>query len=98
MSEFRTQATIAADHPCLAGHFPGNPIVPGVVLLEQVAVALCEWRGAAVGIGGFPTVKFLSPLRPDERMEIILSDGDGTELRFRCEAAGRLLAQGSIQT
>ncbi|MGH8506301.1 MAG: hydroxymyristoyl-ACP dehydratase [Stenotrophobium sp.] len=98
MSEFRTQVAIAADHPCLAGHFPGNPIVPGVVLLEQVAVALREWRGAAIGVSGFPNVKFVSPLRPDERMEIILSDGDDTPLRFRCEAAGRLLAQGSIAT
>ena len=28
--------TIAYDHPSLAGHFPGNPIVPGVVILDQV--------------------------------------------------------------
>ena len=34
-----TRCVIAADHPSLAGHFPGNPIVPGVVILEEVVRA-----------------------------------------------------------
>ena len=94
MNEYRSHATIGAGHPCLDGHFPGNPIVPGVVLLEAVAAAVREWRGVAVS--GFPSVKFVSPLRPDEQMEIILSGGDAAApLRFRCESGGRLLAQGS---
>ncbi|MGH8461998.1 MAG: hydroxymyristoyl-ACP dehydratase [Stenotrophobium sp.] len=94
---FRSSVVIAASHPALDGHFPGNPIVPGVLLLEAVADALREWRGIAAS--GFPNVKFISPLRPGERMEIIFSGGDGAApLRFRCECAGRLLAQGSIAT
>src|SRR5205085_657716 len=32
--------TIPADHPALAGHFPGNPIVPGVVILARIAEAI----------------------------------------------------------
>lgn len=34
------QFTIDPDHPSLAGHFPGRPIVPGVVLLERVLEAI----------------------------------------------------------
>ncbi|MFT9014608.1 MAG: AMP-binding protein [Acetobacter sp.] len=53
-------AVVPADHPCLAGHFPGQPVVPGVVLLEEgLALAgLCPSRIAQV--------KFLRPVLPDE--------------------------------
>jgi 3-hydroxymyristoyl/3-hydroxydecanoyl-(acyl carrier protein) dehydratase len=44
---FRTALRIEAAHPALAGHFPGNPVVPGVVLLERVAAAWRGWRGNA---------------------------------------------------
>ena len=85
------------DHPCLAGHFPGNPIVPGVLLLEQVALAAAAWLGESLVIRQFDNVKFLSPLRPEESLEIFLS-GQLPQIRFRCECAGRLLAQGSFST
>jgi len=32
--------TIRRDHPSLPGHFPGNPVVPGVVILEEVLEAI----------------------------------------------------------
>lgn len=34
------------DHPCLPGHFPGRPVVPGVVVLDHVlqAVEACMVR------------------------------------------------------
>ena len=41
---FQRDICVAADHPSLPGHFPGAPLVPGVVLLEHVAQALREWR------------------------------------------------------
>ncbi len=36
MSDNRYSFIINSTHPCLAGHFPNNPIVPGAVILEQV--------------------------------------------------------------
>lgn len=96
MNEFRTTGSVAADHPCLPGHFPGNPIVPGVVLLELVAAALSEWRGTGVWITRFGNVKFVSLLRPGEIAEITLQD-QGAQFRFRCDCGGRLLCQGSFE-
>jgi 3-hydroxymyristoyl/3-hydroxydecanoyl-(acyl carrier protein) dehydratase len=37
----------ASDHPALAGHFPGHPIIPGVLLLDEALHAL-ERAGMAV--------------------------------------------------
>jgi 3-hydroxyacyl-[acyl-carrier-protein] dehydratase len=64
---WRTQRTLAPDHPSLAGHFPGRPVFPGVVLLAEVleaalSIAPLAWRlGAAPRIDN---VKFLSPIVP----------------------------------
>lgn len=100
MSEFRSQVSIASDHPCLAGHFPGRPIVPGVLVLEMVAEAVQQWRGADTIVSEFISVKFVSPLQAAQCMDIVLSavDNDTGRLRFRCECDGRLLAQGSLAT
>lgn len=54
---------IAPDHPALAGHFPGNPIVPGVVLLDLAIRALARQGGldeAGIRLG---SAKFLAPVR-----------------------------------
>ena len=52
------------DHPCFAGHFPANPVLPGVLLLDALAEAL----GAAPAPGAvlvLEAVKFTAPVRPD---------------------------------
>ncbi len=95
MNRHSQRVSIAPDHPCLAGHFPGNPVVPGVVLLQQVVDAARLWLGTPQRAPRIHQVKFLSPLRPGETMEIAL-DGDATALRFRCSCGERLLAQGSL--
>jgi len=86
--EFR----VPHDHPALAGHFPGNPVVPGVVILDQVF--------ARLGIAPdrerrLAWVKFLHPLLPGERAEIATSR-DGSRLRFAVSVAGRLIASGQL--
>ena len=41
---FEVTRAIRADHPSLPGHFPGTPLVPGVVILDEIVAALAEWR------------------------------------------------------
>ena len=61
---------ISMQHASLAGHFPGNPVVPGVVLLDAVAHALSQQVGRAVTVTGMPSVKFLAPLLPEQDFTI----------------------------
>ena len=39
--------TVPHDHPSLPGHFPGRPVVPGVVLLDRVLAAIEAAHGPA---------------------------------------------------
>jgi 3-hydroxymyristoyl/3-hydroxydecanoyl-(acyl carrier protein) dehydratase len=65
-ASFEADIRIAAEHPALAGHFPGNPVVPGVVLLERVLEAAEAATGRELRATGIPQVKFLAPLLPGE--------------------------------
>lgn len=90
------QATLRIDaaHPALAGHFPGNPVVPGVVLLERVAAAWQAWRGAGVGK---LDAKFMRPLLPGEDAVIDLRE-DAAGVRFSVTRAdGATLARGTLE-
>jgi len=88
------QFSIPADHPCLPGHFPGHPIVPGVLLLEQVLAAI-ESAHAPLGALRLPQVKFLQPLLPGEIATIELL-GEAPRWRFRVSRGDGLLATGEV--
>ena len=63
------QFIIAPDHPSIAGHFPGRPVVPGIVLLnEAIALLLRNWPGRHVA--ALREVKFLSPVIPGDAVTI----------------------------
>ncbi len=87
--EARIEAPL--DHPCYSGHFPGNPIVPGVLLLDLIVARL--GRGAPRAIG---TVKFHRAVRPGESF-IVRFTAAGAQLNFRCEhGSAGLIAEGSL--
>jgi 3-hydroxyacyl-[acyl-carrier-protein] dehydratase len=89
------QMSIATDHPALPGHFPGNPIVPGVVMLDHildaVAAALPAYR-----VTGIRKLKFLRPLLPAQQCDVQLADVREGRLRFECLHAGERIAEGNL--
>jgi len=78
--EIVERVVVMADHPCLPGHFPGQPVVPGVVLLDRVAG--CLERGGHGRLGRISAVKFLAPMLPGEVAELHLTV-DRARVRFR---------------
>ncbi|MDI9238296.1 polyketide synthase dehydratase domain-containing protein [Lysobacter sp. LF1] len=85
---------IPADHPCLPGHFPGRPVVPGVVLLERVVEAIEAVHGPLEGLR-LPQVKFLQPLLPGQPARVEL-DGEAPRWRFRVLREDTVLASGEV--
>ncbi len=88
--------TVAADHPALAGHFPGSPILPGVLLLDKVLHDLAAATGIALDRCEINSVKFLSPARPGDVLVIHHSVSVSGTLRFEVGTDGRKIVSGSI--
>lgn len=89
---------IGADHPSLPGHFPGTPIVPGVVILDEILAVLNECHASA-RLTGIPVVKFLARLKPDRNFTIRLSATEqaADEIAFSCTSDGRVISEGRLQ-
>jgi 3-hydroxymyristoyl/3-hydroxydecanoyl-(acyl carrier protein) dehydratase len=81
---------VAPDHPCLDGHFPGDPLVPGVVLLDH-ALALMGLPGA-VALDG---VKFLAPVRPDQTVAVAVRSTPAGRLAFACRVGAQPVLTGT---
>lgn len=87
---------VSSAHPAFPGHFPGNPMVPGVLLLARVSRAIATAAGACVA--AVPAVKFLAPLRPGERFEIEFDrPGSKASVKFRVTRGSTLIATGVIR-
>ncbi|MGQ0667646.1 MAG: hypothetical protein ACT4O4_11500 [Nitrospiraceae bacterium] len=89
--------SIGPEHPSLAGHFPGYPVVPGVVLLNEVLDTLRRGSSARLSVTGLPVVKFSSPLRPGEIVTIRVEEDATALATFSCLVDARLIASGVIE-
>lgn len=90
-----TRFRITADHPALPGHFPGRPVVPGVVVLDRIAAAIEREHGTR--IASLPQVKFLAPLLPEQEAELRFEEKD-KKIHFSVFHNGAAIASGIAET
>lgn len=91
-----THWTVPLDHPAFAGHFPGTPILPGVILLDTVLHAITAATGIALDICEISSVKFLSPANPGDELVIQHVISTSGAIRFDIVAGMRKIASGSV--
>jgi len=87
---------IAADHPALDGHFPGAPVVPGVVLLDETIRAVELAHGGEPRCWRVASVKFLRAVGPGEPLALQQEPLVGGGIRFTILSAGQVVATGAL--
>lgn len=70
------------DHPAAQGHFPGNPIIPGAVLLSEALRAMQASVDLSLSPAQIAAAKFLHPVRPGDRVRIEFSDAASGAIKF----------------
>jgi len=85
-----------ADHPATQGHFPGDPIIPGAVLLDETLRAIEAGLDSALAPFRIRSAKFLHPARPGDRVQIEFSRTARGEIKFTCTVEGRAVLTGQV--
>ena len=96
MTDAEYRWLVPVDHPAFAGHFPGQPIVPGVVLLDRAilfAEAMLKQPGLNWQVGN---AKFFSPVEPEEALTFSITTKPSGAIAFTVRATERDVASGSL--
>jgi 3-hydroxyacyl-[acyl-carrier-protein] dehydratase len=95
LSEISQAYCLDATHPCFAGHFPGNPIIPGVILLDLARALLVQWLPGS-RIKTITQAKFLHPVHPEQVFTIYLTQIAITTIKFECKLSEQRVMSGSF--
>lgn len=86
---------VAANAPFFAGHFPGNPIIPGAYLLARVLETAAR-RFDNDGAFEIASAKFLSMVRPGEDITLQFT-GEPPSLKFSLHVSQQVVVSGALK-
>lgn len=87
--------TIKSSHPSLKGHFPNNPIVPGVVILDEVFNILQE-AYPKLTVDKISMVKFTHTLLAEQKVDVEINEKSETSFSFNCSHNNEKLVTGQL--
>jgi 3-hydroxyacyl-[acyl-carrier-protein] dehydratase len=87
---------LSANHPAFAGHFPGFPVVPGAMLLDEMLRVIEQARGIDLRNWHIASAKFLSAVRPREVLSLEHETTATGSIQFTIRVDGRNVASGTL--
>lgn len=95
---WRLTFTVPPDLPCFEGHFPGDPVLPGVVQLDALVARAVERRWPDAGaLRAVKRLKFSRVVRPGERLAVeLLRDPSAGTVAFSIDGPGGRCASGTL--
>ncbi|MBC7328472.1 3-hydroxyacyl-ACP dehydratase FabZ [bacterium] len=98
---------VTINEPFFQGHFPGEPIMPGVLILEAMAqvggvllLSMTGNEGKLAYFGGMDNVRFRKPVHPGDTLimevEIIKTKGNAGKVKATAKVEGKLVAEGEF--
>lgn len=97
MSIIRADLCIPHEHPCFEAHFPGNPIVPGALLLQWIVKLVKE--NLEDDVVGVKSMKFISLVKPGDQCEVHFERlPNNSSIKIRCTRGDEIVCNGVLLT
>ena len=96
MTRAETPLVVPRDHPSYAGHFPGRPILPGVVLLAEALAAIESSTARPLQQWRLASAKFLAAVAPGTPLGLVHETLASGAVRFEIRSPDALVASGVL--
>ncbi len=93
-------ARVTTDHNSLwfSGHFPGDPVLPGIAQLDMVADCIAASREDTVFMSGLSRIRFKKIVRPGEQLDILATSGNKRDqYTFRITSGNQDVCSGTMR-
>jgi 3-hydroxyacyl-[acyl-carrier-protein] dehydratase len=98
---FTANITLNKDHEIFKGHFPGNPVTPGVCMMQIVKELTEEFTGSSLFLQSASNVKFMAIINPFETPDLTLQlditdSGDEVKVKNTTSFGGTIALKMSV--